>query len=81
MECLSGLQVLKNKSLETKISVFDILNQNTSVNRAVTETYIEDSKTNVLKQYFMLTVTYNIKKLKNKTSTVPLKISSSSFKM
>ena len=67
-----GYKFLKNKSLETKISVFDILNQNTSVNRAVTETYIEDSKTNVLKQYFMLTVTYNIKKLKNQMPTVPV---------
>jgi hypothetical protein len=63
-----GYKFLKNKSLETKVSVFDILNQNTSINRAVTETYIEDSKTNVLKQYFMFTLTYNIKKLKSQGS-------------
>lgn len=60
---------LKNKSLETKFSVFDILKQNTSVSRTVSDTYIEDSRTNTLGQYFMFTLTYNIKKFKGPAPT------------
>jgi hypothetical protein len=59
-----GYKFFKDKSLEAKLSAFDLLKQNTSITRTVTETYIEDSKTNVLQQYFMLTVTYNLKKFK-----------------
>jgi hypothetical protein len=55
---------LKNKSLEAKFSVFDMLDQNKSVTRTVTDTYIEDSRTNTLQRYFMFTLTYNIKKFK-----------------
>jgi uncharacterized membrane protein YgcG len=54
----------KNKSFETKFSVFDMLNQNKSVSRTVTDTYIEDSRTNTLQRYFMFTLTYNIKHFK-----------------
>ncbi len=54
----------KDRSLEVKVSVFDMLGQNTSITRTVTETYIEDSKTNVLDCYYMLTLTYNLKKFK-----------------
>jgi hypothetical protein len=53
---------LKNKSLEIKASVFDMLGQNTSINRTVTETYIEDSQTKVLSRYYMLTLTYTLRK-------------------
>ena len=55
---------LKNKALEVKVSVYDMLGQNTSITRNVTETYIEDSKTNVLSSYYMLTLTYNLRKFK-----------------
>ena len=57
-----GYKFFKNKSLEVKLSVFDILKQNTSVSRTITDTYVEDTRNNVLSQYFMLTVTWNIKK-------------------
>ncbi len=59
-----GYKFLKDRSLEVKLSVFDILNQNRSINRTITETYIEDSNTDVLKQYFMLNVTYTLRKFK-----------------
>jgi hypothetical protein len=55
---------LKNNALEVKASVFDALGQNTSINRNVTDTYIEDSQTKTLTQYFMITLTYNIRKFK-----------------
>jgi hypothetical protein len=47
---------------EIKLSVFDLLDQNNSISRSVTETYIEDTRSNVLNRYFMLTFTYNIRK-------------------
>lgn len=50
------------KLAEVKLSVFDLLDQNNSINRSVTETYIEDTRSNVLNRYFMLTFTYNIRK-------------------
>lgn len=57
-----GYKFLKSKSLEAKVSVFDLLDQNQSITRNVTETYIEDSETNILQRYLMFTLTWNIKK-------------------
>jgi len=55
---------LKNHSLEARLSVFDILNQNKSISRTVTEAYLENSTTQVLQQYFMFTLTYTIRNFK-----------------
>ena len=52
--------LFKKKNGELKFSVHDLLNQNQSVTRTVTQNYILDSKTTVLKRYFMLTFTYNL---------------------
>ncbi|MEZ5015810.1 MAG: outer membrane beta-barrel protein [Flavipsychrobacter sp.] len=59
-----GYKFLKDRSLEAKISVYDLLNQNTNVSRTITDTYIEDSYSNVLNRYFMLTVTYTLRNFK-----------------
>jgi hypothetical protein len=56
-----GKKFLKNKSGELKLSVFDLLKQNQSIIRTVSENYIEDSQSKVLQQYFMLTFTYSLK--------------------
>ena len=56
-----GRKFLKNKAGELKLSVFDLLKQNQSVTRNVTGLGIEDSQSQVLQQYFMLTFTYNLK--------------------
>ncbi len=61
-----GKKIFKNKAGEIKLSCYDILNQNKSLNRSVTDTYIEDSNTEVLSQYFMLSVTYNLRKFNGK---------------
>ncbi|HET6225151.1 MAG TPA: outer membrane beta-barrel protein [Bacteroidia bacterium] len=58
---------LKNKQAELRFSVFDILGQNQSVSRNITEVYIEDTQSNLLQRYFMLTFTYNIKVFKVKS--------------
>jgi uncharacterized protein (DUF2147 family) len=57
---------LKDNRAEIRASVNDILGQNKSISRNVTETYIEDIQTTVLQRYFMLTFTYNIKSFPGK---------------
>jgi hypothetical protein len=63
-----GYKFLKDKSLEVKFGVNDIMNQNNGINRTVTETYVEDSRNKVLKRYWMMTVTYNLKYFKKTKS-------------
>lgn len=53
-------QFLKNKRGELRFSVFDLLNQNISIARNVTENYIQDVQTKVLTRYALLTFTYNL---------------------
>lgn len=55
-------QFLKNKAGELRFSVYDLLDQNVSITRNVTENYIQDVQTKVLTRYFMLTFTYNLRK-------------------
>ena len=56
-----GKKFLKNQVGELKFSVFDLLKQNQSIVRSVDEKSIQDSQNEVLKQYFMVTFTYNLK--------------------
>jgi len=57
----AGKKFLKDQKGELKLSVFDVLKQNKSISRTVTETYIEDVQSQVLQRYFMLTFTYKLK--------------------
>ena len=59
-----GKKFLKDRRGELQLSVFDLLKQNQSVQRNITESYIEDAQTQVLQQYFMLTFTYQIRHFK-----------------
>jgi hypothetical protein len=56
-----GKKFLKNNAGELKLTVFDILKQNNSISRNVTETYVQDVTNRVLTQYAMLTFTYTLK--------------------
>lgn len=56
-----GQKFLKKQAGELKLSVFDLLNQNRSITRNVTSSYIQDVNNQVLQQYFMLTFTYKLK--------------------
>ena len=53
---------LKNNSGELELSVFDLLGQNQSVSQSVGASYIEEIRTQVLQQYFMLKFTYQVRK-------------------
>jgi hypothetical protein len=54
--------VFKKKDGEIKLSVFDLLNQNQSISRTVEQNFIQDTRTQVLTRYVMLTFTYNLRK-------------------
>lgn len=56
-----GKKFLKNRVGELKLTVFDLLKQNQSIYRTVSDNYIEDSESKVLQQYFMLTFSYSLK--------------------
>lgn len=56
-----GYRFGKDRRAELKLSVFDLLSQNNSIVRNVTETYVEDVQTTVLQQFWMMTFTYNIR--------------------
>jgi hypothetical protein len=56
-----GYKFGKKKEADLRFSVYDILNQNRSIQRTVTETYIEDVQSNILQRYYMLTFTYQLK--------------------
>ena len=57
-----GFRFPPSRKAEIKLTVFDLLNQNVSINRNVTDVYIEDVRTQVLQQFFMLTFTYNLRR-------------------
>ena len=65
----AAYKLLKKQALEIRLTAFDILNQNKSITRTVTGTYIENDVTSVLKQYFMLQATYTIRNFKGKMPT------------
>ncbi|MFN7687229.1 MAG: outer membrane beta-barrel protein [Sphingobacteriales bacterium] len=53
---------LKYNRGEVKLRVFDILNQNVGIARTSNANYIEDTRINNLKRYFMLSFTYSLSK-------------------
>lgn len=55
-----GKKLMKEKG-ELKLTVFDLLKENQSVSRSINGSYIQDTNTQILTQYFMLTFTYNIR--------------------
>lgn len=54
--------LLKDKTLEIKLSAFDMLKQNQNINREVNAQYIEDQRNINLTRYLMLQATYFLNK-------------------
>lgn len=59
-----GYKFFKKKTLEAKVSVFDLLKQNKSVSRTITGNYSEDNSSVVLQRYGMITLTYTFRNFK-----------------
>ncbi|MBS1686173.1 MAG: outer membrane beta-barrel protein [Bacteroidetes bacterium] len=66
-----GYKFLKDQSLEVRASVNDILNQNSGVSRNITQTYIEDDRTQVLRRYMLVTVTWTMRYFKKGAQMPP----------
>ena len=55
---------LNDQKGQLKLSVYDLLQQNSNIMRTVTENYIQDRQINMLTRYLLLTFTYNIRDFK-----------------
>lgn len=56
-----GYKFLRQDAAEIKLVLGDILNQETGINRSITEMYIEDSRTQVLGRYILLNLSYRLR--------------------
>lgn len=56
-----GKKLFSSDQGEIRVSVYDVFNQNTNIQRNLTESYLEDSRTNVLGRYWLLTLSYNLR--------------------
>ncbi|WP_159479050.1 TonB-dependent receptor [Chryseobacterium sp. 18068] len=59
-----------NKQLTAKVKVYDVLNQNQSVRRTITNTYFEDREDLILKRYIMFSLTMKFNKFAGKKAEV-----------
>jgi len=59
-------QFFKDKSSTLRFQAYDLLNENTSVSRAVSGNVITDSQSNRLSRYFMLSFTIRLQKFSGK---------------
>jgi hypothetical protein len=58
-----------NKQLTAKVKVYDVLNQNQSVRRTISNTYFEDREDLILKRYVMFSLTMKLNKFAGKKMT------------
>ena len=56
-----GYKFLKRNAGEVRLTGFDLFNKNTSINRQITDTYIQDNLVQALPRYFVLNFTYNLR--------------------
>lgn len=57
-----GKKFLKRQEAEITLTAYDILNTNTNLTRDISDQYIEDRESNMLNQYFIVSLTYNLRK-------------------
>lgn len=59
-----GKKIFNNHLGDIRLSAFDLLNKNNSIQHTVTDTYIQDSRSNVVQRYFLLVFNYKIRSFK-----------------
>ncbi|SFU07532.1 CarboxypepD_reg-like domain-containing protein [Algoriphagus locisalis] len=70
----AGYRFAKNNKAELKVVIFDLLNQNNSISRTISDVSVSDVYTNVLTRYGLLTFTYilgNFKQPENDGGQMP----------
>ena len=70
----AGYRFAKNNKAELKVVIFDLLNQNNSISRTISDVSVSDVYTNVLTRYGLLTFTYilgNFKQPENDGGSMP----------
>jgi len=55
-------QFFKGNTGEVRLQIFDLLNQNRSLLRNTTDSYVDDVQSRVLRQYVLLSFVYNLRK-------------------
>jgi hypothetical protein len=63
--------MFKKQNGELKFSIYDLLNQNVSITRNITNNFVQDVQTNVLQRYFSITFTYNLRKFGGQQQQIP----------
>ncbi|WPR76472.1 outer membrane beta-barrel protein [Algoriphagus sp. NG3] len=63
-----GKKIFNNQRGEVSVNVYDLLGQNRSVYRNVTDAFVEDGQNNVMQRYFMLSFSYNIRRFNKGTN-------------
>jgi hypothetical protein len=65
-----GKQLFQNKRGEVQLSMYDILGQNNNVAQNFYDSYYEETNSNVLTRYVMLSFSYNIRKFRDSEDTL-----------
>ncbi len=58
----ANYQLFKNKQGVLRFAIYDILQQNTNVNRTISQNYIQDVQVDVLQQYYQLSFLYTFQR-------------------
>jgi hypothetical protein len=56
-----GKKVLPDDRGEIRLTVYDVLGQNSSIQRSVTDIYIEDARSSVIQRYVLLSFIWNLR--------------------
>ena len=68
-----GKQVFKNERGEIQLSMYDILGQNNNIAQNFYDSYYEETTSNVLTRYVMLSFSYNIRKFRESKDDADIK--------
>jgi len=61
-----GKKFFRNQRTSIKLAVFDLLNENKNIQHSITDTYVQDSKSNTLQRYLLIIINYSIRNFKSK---------------
>lgn len=59
-----GKKLFKNQRGEISLSVNDLFNANQAIGRTVSESYIEDSRKNVIERFYLINFRYDLRKMR-----------------